>query len=97
MRKALDGGYLRNLEEKRGRPHRLKPGDPLPDEQVILPAPEELHGCTVAEGTPPGPAASVVDVEDNGHSDDIEIAPLATPEEEAEVERITTKFEAAAA
>ena len=53
VRKALDGGYLRNLEEKRGRPHRLLPGDPLPEEQVILPEPGELHGCTVAEDPPP--------------------------------------------
>jgi winged helix-turn-helix DNA-binding protein len=54
VRKALDGGYVRNLEEHRGRPHRLLPGDPLPDEHVILPDPEELHGCAVAETPPPG-------------------------------------------
>jgi hypothetical protein len=54
VRKALDGGYLRNLEEKRGKPHRLLPDDQLPEERVILPEPEELHGCTVAE-TPRGP------------------------------------------
>ena len=53
VRKALDGGYLRNLEEKRGKPHRLLVDDPLPDEQVILPEPEELHGCTVAQTPPP--------------------------------------------
>jgi hypothetical protein len=53
VRKALDGGYLRNLEEKRGRPHRLLPGDPLPEEQLILPEPEQLHGCTVADTPPP--------------------------------------------
>ena len=53
VRKALDGGYLRNLEDKRGRPHRLLPDDPLPEEQLILPEPEELHGCTVAETPPP--------------------------------------------
>jgi hypothetical protein len=29
------------------------PGDPLPDEQVILPEPEELHGCAVAETPSP--------------------------------------------
>jgi hypothetical protein len=62
VRKALDGGYLRNLEDKRGRPHRLVTGDPLPDEQVILPEPEELHGCTVAE--PPDGAPQ------NGHRGD---------------------------
>jgi hypothetical protein len=53
VRKALDGGYLRNLEDKRGRPHRLIPGDSLPDEQVILPEPEDLRGCTVGEIPPP--------------------------------------------
>jgi hypothetical protein len=52
VRKALDGGYLRNLEEKRGRPHRLLPGDALPEEQVILPEPQRLRGCPIAE-TPP--------------------------------------------
>jgi hypothetical protein len=60
VRAALDGGYLLNREEKRGRPHKLVPGDPLPDDQEILPAPgvvgEELHGCTVAGGdTTPAP------------------------------------------
>lgn len=55
VRKALDGGYLRNLEEHRGRPHRLVTGDPLPEEQVILPEPEELHGCAVAKGGDPPP------------------------------------------
>jgi hypothetical protein len=54
VRKALEGGYLRNLEEKRGKPHRLLPDDPLPDEQVILPEPGELHGCAVAEIPPRG-------------------------------------------
>jgi hypothetical protein len=53
VRKGLDGGYLRNLEDKRGKPHRLVPGDLLPDEQVILPEPGELRGCTVAETPPP--------------------------------------------
>ena len=58
VRKALDGGYLRNLEEHRGRPHRLVSADPLPEEQVILPdrgalAEGGVHGCTVAETPPP--------------------------------------------
>jgi hypothetical protein len=59
VRAALDGGYLVNREERRGRPHRLIPGDPLPDDLEILPAPEELHGCTVVGGDatplPPSP------------------------------------------
>jgi hypothetical protein len=53
VRKALDGGYLRNLEEKRGLPHRLVCGDPLPEQQLILPEPGELHGCTVVQTPPP--------------------------------------------
>jgi hypothetical protein len=53
VRKALDGGYLRNLEDRRGKPHRLLPGDPLPERQVILPAADELHGCTVVEDPHP--------------------------------------------
>jgi hypothetical protein len=48
VRVALEGGYLRNLEERRGRPHRLVVGDPLPEELVLLPEPEALRGCTVA-------------------------------------------------
>lgn len=58
---ALRAGYLVNREEKRGKPHRLRPGDPLPDDQQILPSIEtikqELHGCAVDRGgsTPPPP------------------------------------------
>ena len=52
VRAALDGGYLRNLEERRGRPHRLVPGDDLPDDVEVLPAPEALHGCAVERAGP---------------------------------------------
>ena len=52
VRKALDGGYLRNLEEKRGKPHRLlrgsaprRAGDPPRIRGVA-----RLHGC--ADPTP---------------------------------------------
>ncbi len=55
---ALDRGFLRNTEERKGRPYRLRLGDPLPDDSPLLPAPEELGCCSVAadsEGvnTPP--------------------------------------------
>jgi hypothetical protein len=58
VRAALDGGYLVNREERRGRPHRLVPGDPLPDDMAILPRPEELRGCAVDRRgtTPPAPS-----------------------------------------
>jgi hypothetical protein len=50
VRAALDGGYLVNREERRGRPHRLVPGNALPDGIDLLPGAEELHGCTVGVG-----------------------------------------------
>jgi hypothetical protein len=60
VRAALDGGYLVNREERRGRPHRLVPGDALPDDLDILPAAEELRSCAVDQGgtTPPPPSSS---------------------------------------
>jgi hypothetical protein len=60
---AIARGFLRNEEERKGRPARLTIGDPLPDEIVVLPTPEDLMRadcCSVAvlqEGidTPPSP------------------------------------------
>jgi hypothetical protein len=49
MSQALEAGYLRNLEERGGRPARLVLGDALPEEVEILPLPERLvSGGTVA-------------------------------------------------
>ena len=48
VRTAIDRGYVKNLEDRKGRPARLVPGDPLPDDIEILPSPERLQGCTVA-------------------------------------------------
>ncbi|RIK45856.1 MAG: hypothetical protein DCC58_05100 [Chloroflexi bacterium] len=52
---AADRGYVKNIEDKRGRPARYVTGDPLPDELVILPAVEDVravyppeHTCTPA-------------------------------------------------
>ncbi len=53
---AMDRGHLKNLEDRKGRPARLVPGDPLPDDLEILPKPgalsEDVDGeedrCTVA-------------------------------------------------
>jgi hypothetical protein len=52
-RTATDRGYLKNLEDRKGRPARLVPGDPLPDDIEVLPPPERLSGCAVA-GVPEG-------------------------------------------
>jgi hypothetical protein len=57
VKDALRAGYLKNEEERKGRPARLVLGDPLPADLEVLPRPEALtdepqglHGCTVAEG-----------------------------------------------
>lgn len=47
---ATDRGYLRNLEDRRGRPARLVLGEPLPEQQDVLPDPEGLQGCRVVQG-----------------------------------------------
>lgn len=46
---ARSRGYVKNLEERRGKPAQIVLGDPLPDEVEILPSPEQLEDrCTVA-------------------------------------------------
>jgi hypothetical protein len=64
VRVAEERGYLKNLEERKGRPARLVLGDLLPEDEQLLPPPDELEGCsgcTVAVQTegmeiPPSPA-----------------------------------------
>ncbi len=65
---AIDRGYLKNLEEKRGQPARICLGDALPENADVLPSVDSLREallCSVAgvsEGvdTPPPPEASDV-------------------------------------
>ena len=48
-RGAIAAGYLKNLEDKRGRPARLVLGDPMPDDIEVLPTTKRLaECCTVA-------------------------------------------------
>jgi hypothetical protein len=53
-------GYLKNMEDKKGRPARLVIGDPLPDDAEVLPTVEMLRDrCSVAplrEGMDPPPS-----------------------------------------
>ena len=52
VRVAVARGFIRNLEERRGRPHRLVLGDALPDDGLFLPTAvelERLHGCVLDE------------------------------------------------
>jgi hypothetical protein len=48
VQRALDGGYLKNLEERQGRPYQLVVGDSMPEDQPILPEPKRLQGFTVS-------------------------------------------------
>jgi hypothetical protein len=47
---ARAGGYLKNLEERKGRPARIVLGDPLPDEVEILPSLARLIECCSVAG-----------------------------------------------
>jgi hypothetical protein len=49
---ASSAGYVTNAEEKRGKPGRWLPGDPLPEAVVVLPPCHQL--ATVLEGQPAG-------------------------------------------
>lgn len=42
VRGALDRGYLKNLEDRKGRPARLILGEEMPEDTAILPNPDEL-------------------------------------------------------
>jgi hypothetical protein len=65
VRDAIKQGYLKNQEERRGRPMILSLGNPLPDNVEVLPSVESLRQCcTVAGGTarvipPPTPTGNI--------------------------------------
>ena len=52
VRAAIEGGYLKNLEERRGRPARLAIGDPMPGGLEILPPPRLSSRLAVARLQP---------------------------------------------
>ncbi|MDP9437220.1 MAG: hypothetical protein M3P49_00490 [Actinomycetota bacterium] len=58
LRTAIGKGFVKNLEDRKGKPGRYVTGDPIPADVVVLPDPEEvLQCCSVAGGdkTPPPP------------------------------------------
>ena len=60
---AVQQGFLRNLEDRKGRPARLCLGEPIPAPLSILPSREVLHDCSVDRGEltrslPPPPLLS---------------------------------------
>jgi hypothetical protein len=48
VRVAIEKGYVRILEDRRGYEARLVCGEPLPDDLTIFPRPEDLQACMVA-------------------------------------------------
>jgi hypothetical protein len=52
VRKAIDGGYVVNLETKDGLPARLVLGEPLPDEVEVLPKSDRWAVEELFEGVP---------------------------------------------
>jgi hypothetical protein len=65
---AIDAGFLKNLEDRKGRPARLVMGEPLPDNCEVLPTPEQLirydglRGCAVDPGDKLPPAGATQEV-----------------------------------
>jgi hypothetical protein len=80
-RTAIGRGYLKNLEDRKGRPARLILGEDMPEDSEILPAPENLGGN-------PSGCAVDPDLEEIGHP-----PPPSTEEEEilAEVRELLVK------
>jgi hypothetical protein len=58
-RVAVYGGYLRNEEDRRGKPARLVLGDDLPEDVVVLPTVDQIECCTVAPQSGPPPTQGV--------------------------------------
>ena len=54
VRQAKHRGFIKNLEDKKGKPARLVLGDPMPDDLDVLPKPDTLEGvlhcCSVVGG-----------------------------------------------
>jgi nucleotide-binding universal stress UspA family protein len=47
---AIQKGFINNLEAKKWFPAKLVLGDPIPEGLVVLPSPETLQSCIVANG-----------------------------------------------
>jgi hypothetical protein len=59
LRSAINRGYVKNLEDRRGRAGRYVLGEPMPEDLEILPAPEVLqpmHRCSPDQGNTHAPS-----------------------------------------
>jgi hypothetical protein len=79
---APDRGYLKNLEDRKGRPARLVPGDPLPDDLEIMPEP----GALADDSGTNGDRCSVAADREGVHTD-TSSGPIRPATEEPERER----------
>jgi hypothetical protein len=50
VRVAIEKGFVRNLEDRKGREARLVCGEPMPDDVQLLPLAKDLMSCVVTEG-----------------------------------------------
>jgi hypothetical protein len=79
VKMAEDAGYLRNLEDRKGKPARLVVGDAMPEDVEILPQPEALgvftySGFSGGEETPPPPSEDqAMDFEEDFFDDEEEL------------------------
>lgn len=55
-RAAADLGYLKNLEDRKGRPARYVLGDALPEYISVLPSPDEVTAIALLQGKQRGDA-----------------------------------------
>lgn len=69
VRVAEGLGYVVNMEDRKGKPAKLIPGDPLPEETPVLPHPDVLVG---GRGTIPPCNTATVQRSGNGH----DLAPI---------------------
>lgn len=92
-RRAKQGGYLANLEEKQGKPARIVVAAPLPADVELLPSRERLEDrCTVdgnPEGVPDPPSPPP-----RGAEDEWDQADLLESLEQAERARLEAELDA---
>jgi hypothetical protein len=58
IRTAIGKGFLKNLEDRKGKPGRYVLGDPMSDDLVILPEPEQVLQCCSVDGGDNSPPPS---------------------------------------
>jgi len=89
VQEAVRRSWLVNEETQRGRPARLRLGEPLPADTPVLPPPEALQCCSVGTGVcPPAPPAAMTDEE----APLLPVVELRDPFEDDEPDDITLDF-----